>query len=198
MAEPPPPDDISHDSAVDAAEVDTPYDALADAVADAAADAAACIPNPPGMGLFPTIDDLLRALNTWAFDYGFSVISKNGSNRRGGKCHYYSLCCTQNTATRASRSTGIRKTATRKIKLPLEGQGYSSQGQRIPIVLRLLILSASHNHGPSSHAAAHTKHREVPQAGLDLLQDISRHTAIKAREARAIVKDYAIARHVLN
>jgi hypothetical protein len=150
----------------------------------------ATIPDPPEGFQSATIDDLQNAVNTWAKDHGFAVVRKNGRNRekRGenkGEYTRYELFCDRNGIPQ-SRSTGLRRSASRKCSCNWKGYAVrSSEGW----LYRNYSEGLHHNHPASSHPSAHPQHRKRNKEVLKTIAKAAGHPGIRAREVGSIVAD---------
>ena len=152
------------------------------------------IPDPPlggprGGPPCDTLDELFKSVQDFAKSNGFAVVKKRAGNKRNNVHTYCEFHCDRGES-RPSRSEGVRNTSTRKIDCPWKMIASAGRRDDWRYVLRYPGTGPeAHNHGPTSTPAAHPAHRKWEEPEMALLEHISKHSAIQAREAGSIVRD---------
>ena len=154
----------------------------------------ATIPDPPlggpdGGPPSATLDELFQSVQDFAKLNGFAVVKKRAGNKHNNVHTYCEFHCDRGES-RPSEGAGIRNTSTRKIDCPWKMIASAGKRDNWHYVLRYPGTGPqAHNHAPSSTPAAHPAHRKWGEAEKALLSRISKHSAIQAREAGAIVRE---------
>jgi hypothetical protein len=141
------------------------------------------------LGPAESIQELQEQFNEWAREEGFAVIRANGRNKQDGEYSRYDLRCDRYGLPRPSLSVGLRSVASRKCGCKFRATAARSVAGWI-LHRHTDPASHSHNHGQSLNASSHPQHRKISAETRKTIADLSKHTAIRAREIRAVVSDH--------